>query len=78
MDEWLIVDKSRVRITVDVADAQPWRAWAYKRRVPKWWRDALRRAGGGDDRDWYVVMRPIPASEWRTVEDTATGEQLQP
>lgn len=61
-----IVDKTEVRITVEVADATPWAKFAREHHVEVWWYDALARSGGDPER-WFVVARAIPRSEWTEV-----------
>lgn len=62
------VDKTQVRITVNVEDAQWWPKWARRQGITKTWYDALDAAGGYTAEEWYVVPRPIPQSEWLEIE----------
>ena len=65
------IDKGAVRITVDVPDAVPWVPWARERGIKQYWLDALANTGGRcDPNEWYIVERPVPCTEWLTIEDT--------
>jgi hypothetical protein len=66
-------DKTRVQITVDVPDreAKHWLTWAKKKRIHPKWLEAM--TSGRDAKSWYVVLRPIPRSEWLLVEDRRSG-----
>lgn len=65
-----------VRITVAISDAQRWSQWATRHRVSKKTRRRLDAAGGGQSGRWWIVARPIPATEWLRVEDLRTGRTL--
>lgn len=56
--------KTRVRITVDVpdADVQWWPRFARQRRMNEKWYQAMAR-GHRDPKEWFVVLRPIPLAE---------------
>lgn len=57
------IDKGEWRIVVDVSDALPWVEWARAHGMSR----SDRRAMVATDshwREWYVVDRPIPDSEW--------------
>lgn len=58
--------KTGIRITVDVPDGEVhyWPKWARQQGIKERWYRALAATPGANPRDWYVVMRPIPASEW--------------
>ncbi len=63
-----IVDKTEVRITVEVPKraAHRWREWARRRGIDREWMRVLASVGGSGS--WYVVERPIPEAEWVAVE----------
>jgi len=69
-------DKTRVRITVDIHDAQQWPRWSKNHGIKSSWYKALAGASKGDPRWWYVVERPIYYDEWIIAEDIKTGEIL--
>ncbi len=62
------VDKTAVRITVDVPDAEVWGwlPWSRGHRIPKKWARHLER--GRRPATWYVMERPIPRAEWVAVD----------
>jgi hypothetical protein len=75
------VYKGRIRITVEVDDAQKWTEWAKRRGSPPFWMAALIEAAKGDDDPapgdhWYVVTHTIPYRQWRKIEDTRTNQTL--
>lgn len=70
------VNKREIRITVEVEDARLWRLWAPEQGMSRVHMKRLARTGGGGERTWYVVQRPIPMSDWVEVSKTATGEVL--
>jgi hypothetical protein len=61
-----IVDKSKVRITVEVDDARRWLDWLTVRPHDARWVQTIIRTGGGlgAAKHWWVCPRPIPSSEW--------------
>jgi hypothetical protein len=71
-----INDKTAVRFKVDVSRraAQPWLSWSVRQGMRDDWRKALIRSGGGMGaaRTWYVVARPVLASEWVEIRDVRT------
>jgi hypothetical protein len=70
-------EKYVVRITVDVPepDVRSWPRWAKAQGIPDEWYKALAESGG-NPRDWYVVERPVPKSEWIDVTDMRSGNTL--
>jgi hypothetical protein len=73
-----IVNKRAVQFTVDVpkAEVHRWRNWGARRGIdPKWMR-GLAAAGGSNS--WWVVERPVPASEWEVVIHLPTRQELWP
>lgn len=70
------VDKTRIRITVDVPvdDVHVWRQWASAHGADPRFMAALASSGGSST--WRVIERPIPSSEWVEVVDCATGYPL--
>jgi hypothetical protein len=68
------VDKTEIRITVDVPglEAHKWRKWAYRRNIHPRWAAGLAAAGGSTP--WYVVERPVAATEWVNVTNMHSGE----
>jgi hypothetical protein len=61
------LDKTRIRITVEVPDAIRWDDWVAFHKIDKLWRSALMSVGGSPT--WYVVERPVLKDEWVTVEE---------
>ena len=59
-------DKTELRFVVEVPDAVRWVDWAPAAQMHPRWRRALSR--GQDVSSWYVVERPIPMSEWVSIE----------
>lgn len=76
-DEGGPADKTEIRFTVDIPkrEAHRWRTWSAARGIdPKW---ALNLASGaGPSGSWYVVMRPVPSSEWIEIINTVTGAAI--
>jgi hypothetical protein len=73
------VDKTKVRITVRVNDAEPWSSFAMRHHIAQEWYDAL-ASSGGDPNRWWVVARPINQKEWLDVRigDTPVAKQPLP
>lgn len=59
-------DKTTARIVVDVPDAHHWQEWSQEQGMHPRWRRRLER--GCYPSQWYVVERPIPCSEWVSIE----------
>lgn len=61
-------DKTAVRITVDVPDADVtwWPDFAKAHGMNRQWRRVIER--GRDPESWFVVARAIPESEWVRVD----------
>lgn len=73
-----VVDKTVIRITVDVK-AIPWTSWAAGEHMNPLWRTMFIQAGGGEDaaRHWYVVPAPIRSLRWVAI-DRMDGQALDP
>ena len=48
-----------------------WCEWVARRGIDPAWIRELARAGGSET--WYVVERPVPATEWLRSFDTISG-----
>jgi hypothetical protein len=59
-------DKRRVRFVMDLADALHWPEWSKLQGINPRWKRALEEHQFPDL--WYVVERPIPKSEWVSVD----------
>ena len=70
------VDKRGVRFTVEVDDAQLWMRWAPRQGMTRAHMKRLATTGGGGERTWYVVQRPIPLAEWLEVRNLTSDEVL--
>jgi len=62
--------KTEIRLTVDIPDDEedklwPWLEVAVAMDIPDWWLDALNKAGGGGQADWFVFLGVIKP-EWIT------------
>lgn len=66
------VDKTAVRITVDVPDkwVRSWLDWADAQGIDPDWRSIMIETGGGIDaaRHWMVTFRPIRSDRWTHVD----------
>ena len=62
------VDKTEVRLSVEVEDAIPWRSFARHHKIKLDWYATLNEAGGGAANHWYVVPRRIGREEWVDVQ----------
>lgn len=60
------VDKTAVRITVDIPDAVKWTTWRETKRMHPAWRRRFVRAGGGSlaADHWYIATAPIKRDRW--------------
>ena len=61
-----LADKTAIRFAVEVDDAEPWLSWSTRHGILPSWQHALGR--GRRPETWYVVDRPIAASEWIVVD----------
>ncbi len=59
-------DKTAVRFVVDLDDAHHWPAWSKLEGISLRWRRVFEQYQYPDL--WYVVERPIPKSEWVSVD----------
>lgn len=64
--------KGLMRFTIQVPDevAAWWPEWSAARGIDRAWYKVLARAGR--PQEWWVVTRPVPASEWEVVERRET------
>lgn len=71
------VDKTRVRVTVDIPmiEAPSWSKWHDENKGSQRMKVAL-TTSGGDWNSWHVCAREIPMSEWVEVVDLDTGRVL--
>lgn len=71
------VDKTRVRIAVDVPDEDVhlWEPWHDRMGGSQLFKGSLKRSGG-DWKSWFVCEREIPRAEWAEVVDLDTGRVL--
>ena len=69
-------NKRRVRVTIEVGDAQPWLTWAaFQPHEPAWVRSIIETGGGPEAaKHWWVVPRGVHCFEWTEVRDMETGE----
>lgn len=76
LPESIRADKTEIRFKVDVPSraAQKWWTWARGRGIDERWARDLAAAGGSNS--WYVIERPIPASEWIEITNVRTGEPV--
>lgn len=66
------IDKQLVRFTLDVPDSEvvAWVPWARAQGIDERWLEALTRNNPPDG--WRCVLRPVPESEWVTVDTRPT------
>ncbi len=64
------VDKTAIRFTIDLDDAEDWSGWSTRHGILASWQAALGRGRRPDT--WYVVTRAIPASEWVVIDVRVT------
>jgi hypothetical protein len=72
------VDKSRICITIDLPSHEVQRADKFwkKHKVEQWWVDRLSGLGGKSKvKDWYVIPRNVPSSEWIEIGDRYNQNQ---
>jgi hypothetical protein len=65
------VDKSRIQFTVDLPRDEVLRSDKFfkKHKADKHWIKMLEEVGGSRSKDWYVIDRRIPSTEWAEVYD---------
>lgn len=73
-----IVDKTEVRISVDVPRPIRWSQWEWINHMHPAWREALvERAGGPEAAEhWFVVPANVRARHWTEVRNVKTDEVL--
>ena len=66
------VDKTKVRITVEIQDSDPnlhkWSEFAKQEQVPDWWYKALHETGGKGSDEWYIYEGVIPSSSFVSID----------
>jgi len=73
-------DKTRICIKVDVPMEEVQRADKFwkKLNTPEWWIKALEEGGGKtSSKDWYVITRNIPSTEWIDVRDRYSNQKIK-
>tara|TARA_R100000306_G_C4318326_1_gene113776 strand:+ start:80 stop:550 length:471 start_codon:yes stop_codon:yes gene_type:complete len=78
-DSFSAVDKTRICITVDVPMEEVQRADKFWKRfdTPDWWIKALEKCGGKtNSKDWHVITRNIPSTEWIEVRDRYSNQKI--
>ena len=79
-DSFSAVDKTRICITVDVPMEEVQRADKFWKRfdTPDWWIKALVKCGGKtNSKDWHVITRNIPSTEWIEVRDRYSNQKIK-
>jgi hypothetical protein len=61
------VDKTAVRFTVEVDDAERWVRFAHRHHADPNWVSSLNRAGSNMQSHWWVVEHPITREQWRAI-----------
>lgn len=74
------LDTRPIRITADVPDSEAhrWVPWAWGHLPPGAASTLTSTRFGGEPGNWYVVERPLPASEWVEVVDLVARVPLWP
>jgi len=66
------VDKSKIRITVDIPDSDPnlhkWSDYAKREQMDPKWYDALNQTGGGGHDRWYLYEGVIMPAQFVSIE----------
>lgn len=75
--EGSIVDKTQIRITVNIPLSHPnlkkWTKYAAKRLDPEW-RSVLNHYGGGTEKQWYIYFGVVPPAQFVSIDyRTAKG-----
>jgi len=74
------MDKTRIYIKVDVPMGEVQRADKFWKKfdTPDWWIKALEGCGGKtNSKDWYVIARNIPSTEWLEVRDRYSNQKIK-
>ena len=74
------IDKTRICIKVDVPMEEVQRADKFWKKfdTPDWWIKALEGCGGKtNSKDWYVISRNIPSTEWVEVKDRYSNQKIK-
>ena len=69
-----LVNKTNAVFVIDVddSDVAHWPTWCEEQGISKRWRRHL--AKSGDENQWWVVLRQVPALEWLAVRAKIDGE----
>ena len=73
------VDKSKIYIKVNLEPTEVQRADKFfkKHNAESWWIKRLEDMGGGTkSKDWYVIERDVPSSEWEVIGDRYNSTQI--
>jgi len=74
------IDKTRIYIKVDVPMEEVQRADKFWKKfdTPSWWIKSLEECGGKtNSKDWYVITRNIPSTEWVEVRDRYSNQKIK-
>ena len=74
------IDKTRISIKVDVPMEEVQRADKFWKKfdTPDWWIKSLEECGGKtNSKDWYVITRNIPSTEWVEVSDRYSNQKIK-
>lgn len=74
------MDKTRIYIKVDVPMVEVQRADKFWKKfdTPDWWIKSLEECGGKtNSKDWYVIARNIPSTEWLEVRDRYSNQKIK-
>lgn len=71
------LDRLRVRFTVEVKNAEPWKNFAMRHGINRQWYRELDKMGGFTARHWRVTETPIAAADWLEVVDMRTGNPIR-
>ncbi len=68
-----VADKHEIRITIKrKPDHQLWLIWSKENRIDRALAQALSK--GKDSSSWWISEKPIPCSEFLSIENTRSGE----
>jgi len=74
------IDKTRICIKIDVPAEEVQRADKFWKKfdTPDWWIKALEGCGGKtNSKDWYVITRNVPSTEWVEVRDRYSNQTIK-